>query len=509
MKNSVVKRLVCILWLLVLLPLWAASGETAAFSMAGFEGDESVHQWETNAFFSRMEARTGVRFTFDPYTDYGKWQAAKESMFREGPLPDVLFKAALTTQELLAYTDSGQLIDLKPLLAENAPNLWALLQAHPDWLAAITLPNGKIGALPGIHTLPTQNPIWINQLWLERLNLSMPTNARELQEVLRAFLEKDPNQNGKKDEIPFGFLGVWDLKFFSHAFGAVVNDYNIYLDSQGQIHFWPLEDGFFAMLGYLRELQSQKLLDSNGFYTSDALRSPTEKDAPAVYGAFFGPNPLLLANYDRAQEYVVMPPLAYGDAQAYRDLAGEITRGAFAITSACQDPAALLRWADVLYTPEGAVEAMAGVEGTDYLLDEAGRWQFAPELTAQSGAGLNDLTLYDTGGMPWLFPLDFYNRFTEDGVVRLNGELEKLKPLLQKPFPDFQFTQEQSREVLALQNELGLYVDEAFARFVLGQWELTPEGIQEFRQGLKDHGADRMIDFWQGMAAVWTAPALP
>ena len=52
-------------------------------------------------------------------------------------------------------------------------------------------------------------------------------------------------------------------------------------------------------------------------------------------------------------------------------------------------------------------------------------------------------------------------------------------------------------------------MDEAFARFVLGQWELTPEGIQEFRQGLKDHGADRMIDFWQGMAAVWTAPALP
>ena len=134
---------------------------------------------------------------------------------------------------------------------------------------------------------------------------------------------------------------------------------------------------------------------------------------------------------------------------------------------------------------------MAG--GRDGLpADEAGRWQFAPELTAQSGAGLNDLTLYDTGGMPWLFPLDFYNRFTEDGVVRLNGELEKLKPLLQKPFPNFQFTQEQSREVLALQNELGLYVDEA-ASAIVGA---DPEGIQEFRQGLMDHGRtdDR---FWQ------------
>ncbi|MEA5013685.1 MAG: hypothetical protein VB099_03895 [Candidatus Limiplasma sp.] len=506
MKTSAGRRIILILCILVFLPLWAASAEGLRFSMAGFDGDESSHDWETNAFFSRMEARTGIGFTFDQYTDYAKWQAAKESMFREGPLPDVLFKAALTTQELLAYTDSGQIIDLRPLLEENAPQLWALLQSHPDWLAAITLPNGKIGALLGIHTLPAQNAMWINQRWLERVNLPMPGDAQSLKAALRAFLESDPNQNGKRDEIPFGFLGVWDLKFFSHAFGAVVNDYNIYLDEGGQVRFWPLEDGFFAMLGYLRELQSEKLLDPNGFYLSDAMRSSTEKDAPAIYGAFFGPNPLLLMTYERAKEYVLLPPLAYEGKQAYRELGAEITRGTFAITSACSDPAALLRWVDVLYTAEGAVEAMAGTEGIDYILGEDGRWQFAADLTNLGASALNELSVYDSGSMPWLFPLEFYNRFAEDGVININSELEKLTASLQKPFPDFQFTQEQGEEVLPLQNDLGKYVDEAFARFVLGQWELSPQAVAEFRQGLLERGAEKMIAFWQRMAAT---PAQP
>ena len=52
---------------------------------------------------------------------------------------------------------------MAPLLEENAPNLWALLEAHPDWREAITLPNGKIAALPAIQELAPQNAMWINQ----------------------------------------------------------------------------------------------------------------------------------------------------------------------------------------------------------------------------------------------------------------------------------------------------------------------------------------------------------
>lgn len=501
MKTSTRVWIVSILCFLLMLPLAGASAEGLRFSMAGFDGDKSSHQWETNAFFSRMEARTGIGFTFEQYTDYDKWQEAKARMFGEGPLPEVLFKAELTTPELVEYTDSGKLLDLKPLLAQNAPNLWALLQENPQWLEAITLPNGKIGALPGLNPLPPQNAMWINQKWLDKLGLAMPASTESLKAVLQAFLQGDPNQNGKRDEIPLGFLGVWDLKFLSHAFGVVVNDYNIYLDQEGQVRFWPLEDGFFEMLAYLRELQQEKLLDPNGFYLSDALRSSGEKDAPAVYGVFFGPNPLSLMGYDQARDYVLLPPLAYHGQQVYRELEGEITRGTFALTSACKDPAAMLYWVDVLYTAEGAVEAMAGTQDADYTVDADGRWNFTADLSTMGVSALNDLSVYDSGNMPWLFPLEFYNRYDQEGVVSINSQLAILKPYLRKPFPIFQFTGEQSREVLGIQNELGKMVDEGFARFVLGQRELTHESMESFRQELREHGADRMTAFWQKMTA--------
>ena len=495
------KRFTAIMLCLALLSLSACALAESSFVMAGFDGQDSDHNWSTNRFFTRMESRTGLSFTFQQYTDAEKWQAAKDAMFApDGQLPDVLFKAALTTQELIRCTDSGQLIDLKPLLEENAPNLWALLQQHPDWLAAITLPNGKIGALPSLQQLAPQNPIWINQDWLKKLGLSMPTDLDSLREVLTAFRDRDPNGNGRKDEIPLAFLGPWELKFLSHAYGVAVNDYNIYLDDEGRVHYWPLEDSFLQLAQTLRSFYEEGLIDPNGFQTMDTLRRVSDDKAAVTYGAFFAPTPLNLLTSEMAKSYVVMDPLVYEGGRVYRDLVGQVTGGAFAITSACQDPAALLRWVDVLYTEEGAVEAMLGVQGEDYVMTDAGRWNWKGGVESLSMSSYNDLSLYDTGSMPWLFPQAFYERYTDTEVVRLNGELTRFSAYVKKAFPAVLLTTEQRDRVVPLQERLGAYVDRSLAQFVLGELPLTKEGAAAFRAELESLGASQMTAFWQEIA---------
>ena len=473
-----------------------------SFTMAGFDGEGSNHDWTTNGFFTRMEARTGLSFTFQQYVDQAQWQAAKDAMFAPGgELPDVLFKAALTTEELIRYTDSGQLIDLLPLLEENAPNLWALLEQNPDWLKAITLPSGKVGALPAIQELPAQNAMWINQAWLEALGLSVPTDMESLRTVLTAFRDRDPNGNGKKDEIPMLFLGPWELKFFGHAWGVVANDYNIYLDDAGQVHYWPQEDSFFEMAETLRDLYADGLLDPDGFITADGLRRVTDTDADIIYGAFFAPSPVSLLSYSAATEdYIVMQPFVYEGKQVYRDLVGNITRGTFAITSACEDPAALLRWVDVLYTQEGAIEAMAGIEGEHYYYNEDGTWDWVGGAEGLGISGLNDLTIYDSGDMPWLFPLAFNNLYFEDGVGRLNNQLSELNSYAVQPFPTYTLTIEENEYVGGLQMELGRYVDETLASMVLGETQINQDTKAAFQNGLIERGVEDMIAFWQQIA---------
>lgn len=468
------------------------------FSMAGFDGDNSAHDWNDNGFFTRMQERTGIAFSFDPYTDYQKWQQAKADFAQTGNWPDVLFKAQLTTEELLHYTNEGQLLDLKPLLAENAPNLSRLLAEHPEYVKSITLPNGKIGALPQITEIPPQNAMWINAQWLKNLRLDMPTDVKSLKTVLRAFQTLDPNGNGKRDEVPLSFLGVWDLKFLSHAFGVTMNDYHLWQDETGVLHYFPAEEGFADFLFYLRELYAEKLLDPNGFYTVEALRVSADEKQDVTYGIFFAPNPLMIYPRAAAEQYVLLAPLSYGGKQVYRDLMQEVTGGAFAISAACPDPAALLRWVDVLYSKEGAIQAMAGNEGSDYTVSEDGLWQWAGPATGLAER-LNALYLYDTGNMPWHFPLAFYERFAEAGVRRIHAELQSLQSFLARPVPFVTLTAEERGRIVPLQSQLGAYVDERIAQFVLGQRELTAETLADFQNGLRERGLERFLTDWQAI----------
>ena len=493
------KRFLCLLTVLLLLPAACLAQE---FVMAGFDGQDSAKDWAANDFFVRMQERTGVGFTFQEYNDAAKWQAAKDAMFAEGgSLPDVLFKAALTSDELVHYTDSGQLIDLLPLLPENAPNLWALLQENPDWLAAITLPNGKVGALPMIQTLSTQNTMWINQTWLDELHLDKPTDMESLIKVLRAFRDRDPNTNGKSDETPFLFIGPWELKFFSHAYGVVVNDYNLYLDDAGQVHYWPLEDSFAAFLADMRTLYAEGLLDPDGFITADSLRLVTDEKAAITYGAFFAPTPLYLLPLDHCTNYVALEPLIAADGtRLYRDLNGQISRGTFAITSACPDPAALLRWVDILYTEEGSIEAMVGKEGDcwEYAGDGTWNWHSDDETMARISSG--EISITDTGEMPLLFPKAFNASFGDKAINHVTTQCDVLTPYLRMAFPYYTLTADQRAQVKPLQQELGRYVDVAIANFVLGETPINDQTLTQFREGLNQLGAAEMTAFWQSVA---------
>ena len=114
------------------------------YILEGFDGESTGVVWETNRFFERMQEKTGVSFQFRQAKSADDWKTRKLAIARGEDLPDVLFKAELTTDEAAQMANDGILIDLKPYLEEYAPDLWAILQANPEYLEAVTLPDGKI-----------------------------------------------------------------------------------------------------------------------------------------------------------------------------------------------------------------------------------------------------------------------------------------------------------------------------------------------------------------------------
>ncbi len=495
----------CLSWLMAVVLLAAcasALGEgTAApagrFTMAGLDDSSTNHDWESNMFFRRMEERTGISFIFDQYGERKAWEEVKQNIgVRNGDLPDVLFKADLTPREIQDWYEKGILIDLRPYLEDCAPNLMILLEAHPEWLEAITLPDGAIVALPSFNELQNNNAMWINTTWLAELGLDMPSTAEELTEVLRAFKTLDPNRNGRRDEVPLTFTGMWDLRYLGHAFGLVSNDYYIVAED-GVVSSILTREENRAFLTWLNLLWQEGLIDQMGFSSLDSTRRITDKDAAMTFGVFMGPTPMSMVPAGSMNQYSVLMPLTYEGSRVYRDLTGDVVRGTFAITSACEDPAALVRWVDYLYTEEGCHLAQAGLEGEDFVFNEDGTWDWVEEPEVVATTVMADVTIADGGAAPGLSSLEFQLRFDDLDTHRLVTELQSVKQCAVLPYPIRYLTAEKEARIAALQAEIAPYAEQQMIWFVVGDVPLNDETWDEFCRTLKEKGLDEMVALWQ------------
>lgn len=489
-----------IAWLLMIAMLMLTAGAYAEgnYHMAGYDGDGANHDWLNNLFFQRMEEKTGITFSFDQQADYDAWQQTKaDYLSGVKPMPDVLFKADLTPAETVELLESGKIIDLKPYLAEYAPNLTALLQAHPEWEKAITLPGGQIAALPSLDELQSTNAMWINRTWLENLNLSVPATAEELVAVLRAFRDGDPNHNGKRDEIPLTFIGMWDLKFLGHAFGIVANDYNVATDAAGNVFSVLPTDENRAFLTWLHGLWEERLIDRQGFRNTDSMRAITDSKADIPYGVLLGPTPLSLVPSAALTQYELLMPLTYNGQQVYRDLCGDVVRGTFAISADCPNPAALIAWVDRLYTEEGCRLAQAGLEGVEYSWNENGTWYWEADTETVANTILAESTIAEGGRAPgWVSP-DFQLAYEDAEPHRLIMAMQALKEKCVLPYPPTYFTREELTRLNALQADLGYAAEQAMVWFVTGDVPLNDETWADFCKMLDGKGLNDMVALLQ------------
>lgn len=488
-------------WILAIVMLFSAACADSTqkapdYLMEGYDGGMDYRVWETNLFFERMQENTGISFQLRQHTDSSQWKERKKELLEGKDLPDVLFKAELGSNEVRDLYANGYIIDLKPYLAEYAPDLWKLLQEHPEWEKAIETADGAIPALPAINTLQNNDAMWINTAWLKKLKLEVPTTADELTEVLRKFKTEDPNGNYKQDEVPLAFLGMWELRFLGHAFGIVDNDYYV-SEKDGTVTSSLATEENRTFLTWLHQLWTEGLLDQNGFSTTDTLRQITDEKAAVPYGMIMTSTPVTILPQAALEQYAIMDPLVYEGKQVYRDLTGDLIRGTFAITSACKEPEKLVAWVNILYTEEGTRLAHYGAEGEDYLWNEDGMWEWAAPIQTVANEILPTHTISEGGTAPCYENGTFQLRYRDVTTREVIRELDHLKQYCVIPYPPVTLEAEAEKRVAEIQNDLSRYAERTMARFVTGDIELTDENWEQFCSTLKEKGLQEMVDIWQ------------
>jgi len=329
-------------------------------------------------FFRQMEEQTGVHVDFSDVKD-SEWASSVALTFARGNLPDLILRGSLDVEEygvsrhllvpLDEYMDRGFLPNYASRLSEG--NLREQLTASDGHMY-------ELGFLisQGVNT---DGHFFLNQSWLDALRLPVPSTLEELTETLRAFREKDPNGNGKRDEIPMEFTfddnntGIYNLFSF---FGLPLNVDYVYVDPEGTVRFAPEDPGFGEALRWMHQMAEEGILDIDFISQGSNIWADKVNEGNVGLFSYWRLQNTALSAQVTGQYRLMIPVAAEGREACLPRLIDLVDFGA-ALTVDNRDIEASLRWLDAQFETENMLVSQNGEVGDTLIRQQDGRYVVA------------------------------------------------------------------------------------------------------------------------------------
>lgn len=413
-----------------------------------------------------------------------------------GDYPEMFFASALPKTDLIKYGSQGTFLKLNDLIDQYAPNFKKIMDQYPIVKKGITMPDGSIYGLPTVFDPEFKSLFygtpWVKQEWLDNVGMKPPTTLDELYNVLKAFKEKDPNKNGKQDEIPWGSRGVnIMINFLRGSFGLSKNGIanpNVDLDpATGKLRFVQATDEYKRLLEYVAKLYKDGLLDKETFTMKDT--DITSKASEGLYGFLDGVDPKAVYN----QEGYVGMPVIQGESgeKLLTNIGSPLGNiGMFVLTDKAQNPEAAIRWMDHFYGDEGAKMFFMGFEGVTYEVNDKGEFEYLDSIkNNKDGLNLDQaISQYLTwpgGYYPGIVKQKFFKG--AEGYPSSVKNAEAAEPYsvkMEDVWPAFNFTPEEQEELTTIQTDIQTYIDEMRDKFASGaagfdQWDAYVKQLEQ------------------------------
>lgn len=217
-----------------------------------------------------------------------------------GKIPD--FLTGLTYNQYRAIVKSGLAMDISEVWEQYAsPQVKEIYNSNKELFDSLVKEEGKMYAIPASKPLPDfLANMWIRQDWLDKLKLKAPTNLEELEAVAKAFVEQDPDGNGKPDTV--GLVGPsqngqlyqdMDNQNFSMHFDPIFSAYNAFpgiwvKDSNDEAVYGSILPETKAALQNLADMYKQGLI-SKGMITSKTDELISNNQAGMFFGTWWNP----------------------------------------------------------------------------------------------------------------------------------------------------------------------------------------------------------------------------
>lgn len=222
-------------------------------------------------------------------------------------IPDIMYVSEYSTlAELVENEMVADLTDIYNNLACNTVKESYASYGANSPLNSATF-DGKIMAIPKTQLSDGQSFLWLRKDWLNNLGLEEPSTLDEVADVLRAFIDNDPDSNGQADTVGLAVLntvyGGYPNNHFAvdNIFTALGAYPDVWItDSEGKAAYGSVQPEMKDGLQLLADWYKEGLIDKE--FTTRTTDDIVVLISGGQCGAYIGPwwspfNPAQTASY--------------------------------------------------------------------------------------------------------------------------------------------------------------------------------------------------------------------
>jgi ABC-type glycerol-3-phosphate transport system substrate-binding protein len=352
----------------------------------------------------------------------------------------------------------------------------------------------------------------------------VPKTTEDLRKVLEAFKTKDPNGNGKADEIPMttdpqdSSLIAYLMNAFAYDPVGANNGVRSLLTLNGDKVVTPVTSPQWKEgLKYIASLYKEGLIDQAAFtQNAQALQAQGNNPKAVVLGSVPVLWPGIFVQLDskdgRDKQYDAVPPLTGPDGKSYTGYNHPTSTGyTFMLTNKASKEAqvAAIKMLDYIFTDEGQMTATMGPEGVGWnkpkageiALDASTKPMYNPVQNAPKNINWGALAQYNNTlayRNAQVVPKDIYTgagleRRLFEATKLYEGHEDKSQWFPQSfVWPDPSL----SGELATLQTNLNSYVNQNQLAFITGSKNIDTDW-DAFVKGLDSTGMPRYLEINQ------------
>lgn len=479
MKNRIIHLIVALALLLTLAPTALMEAEREPVSIRAITNAHALNiNISDMPVWQELQQKLNMTIEWDQVSS--GMDEKKAVILASNDLPD-LWLSGLTDGDLAM--NQGAFLDLTELIEQYAPNVQRMFEEVPDTRRMSIASDGAIYSLPSVSPFCPESytVMMINKNWLDVLGLQTPTTLDELEQVLIAFREGDPNGNGVADEIPLdwnaGRTSIFPITALCGAWG-VVQDYSdaMVTVKDGEVDFVWATEAYRNLEAYLNRLYKQNLINQEVF-TQDysGMMAKSKQGDVAMVGVTLG-----WSIEDRtgqfAEQYMALQPLKASEDSDEELLwpsnpaRVKLATNKASISAASPYPERIMELLNLIYSEYYSIQMTFGSIPYQLTYDEQLDQYYVPD--PPEGEFIDNINwthaLVNNAPMYGSSALEAKTRVPAESTSRMEQDAVYAPYFPSEIYPIVKFDLDTTEELTFLSTDIYKVVDEKMAAWVVG-----------------------------------------